>query len=149
MTIRMLALFFTSAMAAGGASAQNPDDFVRSGKVAYRAFECAHLAGSILDQAKKKQLFDLGLSEARKVGQAYVEGLVSLDELSQGEILVTFYMDGPTSDFIAGQIYEGAGEQVWARLKADVGPDGSLEKMRQVALRRYEEKNCDLIGAKN
>lgn len=143
-----LILFTLPVTNVGATQAQVPEDSVRSGKIAYRAFECAQLAGSQSDQAQKKRLIELGLSEARKMGQAYIDGSVSLDALARGEVMVTFYLDGPTPDFIAGQIYEGAGERVWARIKEDAGSDAPLEKIRQSASRLYEEKNCDLIGAK-
>ena len=126
--------------------AQSTEDLVASGKMAYRSFECAHLAASQQDEVQKSRLFRLGLDEARKVANGFADGRVTQNQLSEGEVLVTFYLDGPSADFIAGRIYEGAGDNVWLLIKSAAGDRPSIEDARQVTSRLYRDKNCELIG---
>ena len=146
-TLNIRRLFLVAAiLLAGNAAAQSIEDVVKSGKIAYRAFECSHLASSQSDEMQKSRLFDLGLSEARKVADAYISGRISQDQLSKGEIMATFFLDGPTPDFMAGRMYEGAGSHVWMRIKLAAGADASVMEMQRVTANMYEDKNCDLLG---
>lgn len=134
------------AVIAGSSFAQGQDT-ATSAKVAYRAFECAHLASSQSDHAQKERLFDLGVAEARKAGDAYIRGELSDQDLSRTEIMTTFFMGGPSPDFIAGRLYEGAGNHVWINIKAaSGGADASLPDMRRITSRMYQDKNCELLG---
>ena len=132
-----------------GNSFAQDQDLATSAKLAYRAFECAHLASSQSDQVQKDRLFKLGITEARRAGSAYIRGEITDQDLSRTEIMTTFFMDGPSQDFIAGRLYEGAGNHVWINIKtASGGADAPLLDMRRITSRMYQDKNCELLGAR-
>ena len=143
---KLLVLMALSVLAENSyAQEQDP---ATSAKMAYRAFECAHLASSQSDHAQKERLLELGVAEARRAGDAYIRGELSDQDLSRREVMTTFFMGGPSPDFIAGRLYEGAGNHVWITIKAAAGDaNASLPDMRRITSRMYQDKNCELLGA--
>lgn len=129
------------------AAAQSPEEFAIAGKLAYRAFECTHLASAQSDETEKMRLFQIGLQQARKAAEAYKNGLVTQDELSKKEILIAFFFDGPSPDFIAGQMYEGAGNNVWLQIRSEIGSTAPLSESRRVTKQIYDQKNCEFVTA--
>lgn len=135
------------ALSTGSGSASDLQDPASSAMIAYRAFECARLASSQMDHPQETRLFELGLSEARKAAEALIRGDLSEQELTQREVMTTFYMEGPTPDFIAGRMYEGAGNGIVVEAKAAAGGnDASFADTRRALSRMYQDENCELLG---
>jgi len=122
--------------------ANDSADYARMGANAWKAFECAALAGELKDSEEKQRLFSFGYEQGMKFLDA-----VRSDQVTQRDVFTTVpsefmnHAEGPNSDFILGRVFEVAG-----RFALGVTAQGTFDEQRSVAFRKYSDDNCQAIG---
>ena len=82
---------------------------VDQAKMAFAAFRCAVFAEMSGDKIEHTRLFELGLAAGRNFVEALRSGeITDADVRAQAPLGVTMYLQGPTTDFMIGRVYEGA-----------------------------------------
>jgi len=124
-------------------SRSSPD----SGRALYSAFECTVLAAKIGRSEEQKRLFEFGYEEGKKFIDSVRSGEISEEDLSSKvPVGVLWKMQGPTTDFILGRIYESAAENVLDGVYGSVDEVLSTEEQKLIAENKFSNKNCELIG---
>jgi hypothetical protein len=110
----LFASFLAAAFLFGPATATADEEswrLARQGKLAYVAFSCATLARHMGDDTKAKTAFNIGVESARKFVEAIRSNRV-LDSDFRSEVprLVMWTLQGPSTDFIVGRIFQATSD---------------------------------------
>jgi len=123
----------------------------------WSAFSCAAYAEMSGNKQEQERLFKVGYD----AGRTFVDGVknktISETEVKDAPIGVLMHMNGPTTDFIIGRIFEVATADAYNKVvKEDsaglpiIDPfkwaDDKLKVIR--AENKYHSSNCTLIRAK-
>lgn len=118
-----------------------------SGQAVFSAFECSVLAAKIGRAEDQKRLFEFGYEEGKKFIDSVRSGEISEEELSSKvPVGVLWHMQGPTTDFILGRIYESAAENALEGVYGGANEVLSKEDQKRIAENKFSTKNCGLIG---
>lgn len=123
-------------------------EYARLGDKTWTSFECTALSAFLeKDESDIEKLF----TEGYESGLAFIEALrkeLVTDEDIQSEVPIglTWQLNGPTSDFMLGKIYNTAEDNVLE----DVYKDGndfieSKEIQINIAETKYNRANCNLL----
>lgn len=129
------------------ASAQSSKEFAAMGLASWAAFECATLASHSKDAKAQERLFTHGY----KLGQAFVSAarngkIEAKDMSSKVPLGVVWLLEGPTTDFILGRIYENAQENSLKDVLKTDGIYNSNELQVSLARNKFRKSNCALLG---
>ncbi|GGX42588.1 hypothetical protein [Saccharospirillum salsuginis] len=118
-----------------------------SGRAFFSALECTVLAAKIGRSEEQKRLFEFGYKEGKKFIDSVRSGEISEEDLSSKvPVGVLWHMQGPTTDFILGRIYESAAENVLEGVYGSANEVLSTEEQNRIAENKFSTKNCELIG---
>jgi hypothetical protein len=124
--------------------AETSEQIARKSKEAWSAFQCYAYASKLKNKTEVDRLFNLGYRDIKQFLDGVRTGAVSKDDMSKyAPIGVTMRLAGPSVDFIAGMIFEGAVGDAFKEMYAQ-GADDAL--MKSVAANLYQSGNCSLIG---
>jgi len=94
-------------------------------------------------RAEKERLFKFGYEQGKTFISAYQAGKIEQLDLNRGvPVGILYRLDGPTPDFMLGQIYES----VRAEALRDVFVWGRLDESTQLAAAKFKSANCQAIG---
>jgi hypothetical protein len=136
------------------ASAQTPIEKARLARTAWSAFQCATYAEMSGDKKEQARLFDVAFKAARDFIEAAKIGQIPAEVArSQVPIGVSMLLQGPSTDFIVGRIFENSTRDAYDDVvKKENGlPLDNSEWVRDDALRiskaknLYHRSNCVLL----
>jgi len=117
------------------------------GRVLYSAFTCSKYASAAGKAEEANRLFKVGIQAGRKFLEAVINKEIPAADLKGLPIGVTWYMQGPSVDFIIGRIYEGATKAAYDHVSRNASHelvrDDATKKLQ--AENRYVQSNCALI----
>lgn len=129
------------------ALAETSGSSVDSGRAVFSAFECTVLAAKIGRTEEQRRLFEFGYEEGKKFIDSVRSGEISKEELSSKvPVGVLWHMEGPTTDFILGRIYESAAENALDGVYGRTNEVLSAEEQNRIAENKFSTMNCGLIG---
>lgn len=109
----MLRLLIAPALVLGllpGTATASVED-AKAARVMFTAFECSAYAGMMTDDARRKQLVDVGVAAGRQFLVALAAGEISEDDLRQhAPFLMGIDLDQPSPDFMIGRMFQGTFE---------------------------------------
>lgn len=142
----LLAGLFLSLVGAA-ASAQDSKAYAKMGDAALNGFECSYLAAMAGNKEQQKRLFLFGYKQGKAFISAVRAKKVKQSDLdSETPMMVFFALQGPTSDFMLGRLYESAQNDVLKDVFKSVSPLNALRESKTVAANEFRKRNCDLIG---
>jgi hypothetical protein len=136
------------------ASAQTPIEKARLARTAWSAFQCATYAEMSGDKKEQARLFDVAFKAARDFIEAAKIGQIPAEVArSQVPIGVSMLLQGPSTEFIVGRIFENSTRDAYDDVvKKENGlPLDNSEWVRDDALRiskaknLYHRSNCVLL----
>jgi hypothetical protein len=130
------------------------DEEVNLGRVMWSAFECATYADLSGDEDEQKRLFKVGYEAGTNFVDGVKNGEISDSEAKQAPTGVLMLLNGPTTDFVIGRIYESASGNAFDKVvKRD--SDGGLildptewatgEYRTLRAKNLFQSSNCTLV----
>lgn len=126
--------------------AASPSEYALMGSASWSAFECSVLAG-YSNQKEQERLFMFGYSQGIAFINALRENKVKQEDLYNNVPMgLMMHIQGPTSEFALGRVYEKAAESGLKDIvkSGDKMNDKDMQKM--LAEGRYTQRNCPLIG---
>ena len=134
-------------LSASAVHADSSKEYALMGLELWSAFECVALASKAENTDEQKRLFRYGY----KIGNKFIDALRAnkikeKDLSSTVPIGVTLRLQGPTNDFMLGQIYEGAVENALEDIFKTDGEFSSSESQKIKAKTKFRKANCKLLG---
>jgi len=126
---------------------QTSKEYAVMGGSIWSAFECSSLASFIDDLEEQDRLFSWGYEQ----GKIFIEAL-NRDQIKQEDISkevpigVILLLQGPSSDFILGRIYEVAQDNALEDVFMTGENYNSDEIQKIAATNKFGEANCNIIG---
>lgn len=127
----------------------------KAARVMFTAFECSAYASMMGEDARRRQLVDVGVAAGRKFLAALAAGEISEDDMRQhAPFMMETDLDQPSPDFMIGRIfqgtYQGMHQKVSSRDKAGkpLPEDQWLfegEDFEAKAKWHYQTANCDIL----
>lgn len=138
----MFLLFFTTATCANSSK-----DFARKGQAMWSAFVCSALASASGNPKEEERLFLYGYNEGKELIEAMKANKIKDEDISnETPVAVLTRLQGPTTDFMLGRIFEASQESALEDV-FKTGEHYNSKKDRQIiAENKFLEKNCKLIG---
>jgi hypothetical protein len=140
-------LFAVILLAAGiptAAIGATSEQYAKKGRELWAAFECSILASELGNQNESKRLFMLGYNDGKTFIDADQKGAISQNDLNNKvPIIVLMLLNGPSGDFMLGQIYNSATSEMMKKLYQHKA-DSTIAKIN--AENQFRTRNCSLIG---
>lgn len=128
------------------AFATSSSEYALMGSASWSAFECSVLAG-YSNPKEQERLFNYGYSQGITFINALRENKVKQEDLyNKVPMGMMMHIQGPTSDFALGRVYEKAADSGLKDIikSGDKMNDKGIQQM--LAEGRYSQRNCQLIG---
>lgn len=128
------------------ASAQSSKELASLGQTTWSAFECTSWASVMKNEQQTERLFELGLSSGRQFIESVRSGKIKKEDLnSEVPIGLIMLLQGPSTDFILGRIFENV--QEYSLREVVKSKDGVNEKAVQIliASNKFRAANCSLV----
>jgi hypothetical protein len=145
--MRLLPVAIALAALSASADAQTSEEYAQMSKLSWSAFECAALASSAGETEQEQRLFKLGYDRGKTFLDAAFAG-----KIEQRHLLFivpvgfSLRMEGPTSDFVLGRVWEGATDDALKAVHQDErGEPVSSDLWQMRAQTEFRRKNCELI----
>lgn len=126
--------------------ATSSSEYTLMGSASWSAFECSVLAG-YSNQKEQERLFNYGYSQGVVFINALRDNKVKQEDLyNKVPIGMMMHIQGPTSDFALGRVYEKAADSGLKDIvkSGDKMNDKDIQQM--LAEGRYSQQNYQLIG---
>ena len=145
-TATIIATLFCLSASSAGATEQSSKELASLGLTTWSAFECTSWASVMKDEKQTELLFELGLSSGRQFIESVRAGKVTREDISaEVPIGLVMLLQGPSTDFILGRIFESV--QEYALKEVVKSKDGVNEKPVQavIASNMFRAANCSLL----
>ena len=147
--LNRLAVAAPLVLALGVAVAQSSKDYASMGLATWSAFECSSLASKSKQSKEQERLFLFGFKQGQTFVDAVRAGKVDKKDMnSEVPIGVLFLLQGPSTDFILGRIYEAAQDEALKDVFGPAGQMNSNELQLVIAQNKFRKSNCSLLGAR-
>lgn len=126
--------------------ATSSSEYALIGRASWSAFECSVLA-EYSNQKEQERLFMYGYSQGNAFINALRENKVRQEDLyNKVPMGMMMHIQGPTSDFALGRVYEKAVESGLKDIikSGDKINDKDVQKI--LAEGRYNQQNCQVLG---
>lgn len=145
--IRNLVVCTMMALISGAnAFATSSSEYALMGRSSWSAFECSVLAG-YSNSKEAERLFRYGYSQGITFVNALRENKVKQEDLSNTVPMgMLLHIQGPTSDFALGRVYEKASDSGLKDIIKSGDKMNDKDIQRMLAEGRYTQQNCSLIG---
>lgn len=141
------AALVTSALAATGAQAQSSPELAAMGLATWSAFECSTLAAKTKNAKEQERLFLYGYRQGQTFIAAVRAGKIDRKDLSSVvPVFVMLLLEGPTTDFMLGRIYEYAQRNVLKDVLTTEQELNTDDVQTRLAQSKFLKANCGLIG---
>lgn len=131
----------------GQALADASTEAAQSGKMAWSGFECSVLASMIGRQDDAKWLFEFAMEQGTRFVDAVKAGEVSKEDMdAEVPMAVLWVLEGPSTDFVLGRMYESASDYASDKLRNEDNSIAQNDVRETRAENRYHERNCALLG---
>jgi hypothetical protein len=122
-------------------------ELAKKGRAAWSSFVCASLASHLDEKVEHERLFEYGYEQGKIFVEAVFAGEVTREDIdNEVPIGVSVSLEGPTTDFMLGRIYEVAVEYASDSIWDDHDSPVDQDTRRTLAKSRFTEANCRLIG---
>jgi hypothetical protein len=150
--LSMIVLIFTFSMLS--AESASEDTKPNLGRVMWSAFSCgiyAEMSGNISEQ---ERLFEVGITAGRNFVDGIRNKTITDTEVRKAPIGVLMRMNGPSTDFIIGRIFEAAAEDAFDRVAKEDSRDFPIydptkwadDELKVIrAKKKYQNSKCILI----
>ena len=113
-------------------------------KSSFSGFQCATLAAQVSDQEEAERLFQLGYERGYQFIEALRAGKIEEDDLrSSAPTVMLMLLDGPSTDFMLGRIYEWAQKTVLDEVYGVPEESGHRELYVK---NEFSKRNCAALG---
>lgn len=129
------------------ATAGEGRDLARKGRAVWSAFVCAALASHLNQEDEHKRLFEYGYDQGKEFIEAVRSGKITREDISKEvPVVVALSLNGPSTDFILGRIYELAVDDALDPIWGDDDAPHDRDTRQLLAQTKFDEINCGLIG---
>jgi hypothetical protein len=153
----MLRLLIAPVLAIGllpGTATASAED-AKAARVMFTAFECSVFAGMMGEDARRKQLVDVGVAAGRQFLAALAAGEISEADLRQhAPFMKGTDLDQPSPDFIIGRMFDGTFQAMHRKVSSEDKAGEPLpedqwlfegEDFEAKAQWHYQTGNCALL----
>jgi hypothetical protein len=137
-----------------GTGAASVED-AKAARVMFTAFECSAYASMMGEDARRKQLVDVGVAAGRQFLAALAAGEISEGDLRQhAPFMMGTDTDQPSPDFLIGRMYDGTFQAMHQKVSSK-DKAGTLlpedqwlyegDDFEAKAKWHYQTANCDLL----
>jgi hypothetical protein len=128
-------------------AAQEGTEQAQDARLLWSAFECSYFAFSSDQEAEGIRLFELGYDRGRAFIDALLAGEIGEEDARRFiPVGISLRLEGPSSDFALGRIFEATQSEAAAMLSA-ANPDFPFdEELRRLSAENlYGHRNCEII----
>jgi hypothetical protein len=120
--------------------------YAQMAKATWSAFECSSLASKLKKPAEQERLFSFGYKQGKEFIAALQARKIKREDLSSNvPVGVLFLLEGPTSDFMLGRIYESAQDHALKDVYQVGDHFNNDEEQEFAASSKFASSNCQLI----
>ena len=117
------------------------------GSQAWSAFECSILALKSNNRKEQERLFKYGYKQGKIFITALKEGKILKEDLeAEVPIILILLLEGPSTDFMLGRIFENALDSALKKLYEANGQMKSKAFIESIAEISYRKCNCQIVG---
>lgn len=128
-------------------TSKSSKEYASMGREMWSAFSCSSLASVYADVKEQERLFLFGYSQGQKFLTAIEANKITSDDFrNEVPVAVSLSLQGPTSEFIIGQIYAFAQDSALDEVYTTNGDFNSKEAQEIIAQSKFTSSNCGLIG---
>ena len=128
------------------AIAESSKEYALMGKSTWSAFECSVLAGKIGNTKEQERLFLFGYEEGLKFINALKSNKIKRKDLSSEiPMAMKWSLQGPTSDFMLGRVFEVAMEYALKDVYKTDNNTYDVDMQKTIAKHKFSKSNCSLI----
>lgn len=134
----------TESVSTGTASSR---EYAVMGRELWSAFQCSSWASIFEDNSEQERLFLYGYSQGQKFLKAIEDNKIASEDFEEEvPVAVSLSLQGPTHEFILGQIFAFAQDQALEDVFTTNGDYNPADIQKIIAQNEFTNSNCRLIG---